>query len=396
MVAAQTTSRPGPLTGRIESLPPLPRVVPEILRVAARSDACAADLAEVIDRDPAIAGKVLRVANSPFFGAANDITDTTRAVVRLGITTIQNLVIGLGTADAFGAGPASSPAHRNLWHHAVATAAAADLVARRVRYHRPEEALLAGLLHDIGQLAMLMWNADAFEEVSRDDPSNGTGFLTRERRRFGSDHTEVGDRLLEHWGLPDVLRVVARDHHRRGSDAKSDLLSLVIFADTLSHHLGIGFDFTVGWPERGRDAMAALGLSSDALMEIAAALPNHVRAAEQMLGQRHRRPDGATARGGRVRWVSRGGEAPSPMHQFMIESEGLAWVSESSSEPPSDRNGDDLLVFVDAPPEPIPNPCVLLEPDRHDRRYEPGRGLCRIPFNFSAFDLRWAREVLSR
>ena len=140
---------------RISKLPPLPAIAQQILAVTGSSDSSGSDVARVLRGDPAIAAKVLQVANSPFYGASQEISQLSRAATRLGVTAVQSLVLGMCARRTMSANTLHRSEHETLWHHATAVAAVCELIARRARFRPVEEAFVAGLLHDTGQLAML-------------------------------------------------------------------------------------------------------------------------------------------------------------------------------------------------------------------------------------------------
>jgi len=382
---------------RIESLPPLPAIVPAILDATTNEAASAEQVADVLRRDPTVAAKVLRIANSPFYSSEREVTDVTRAVIRLGVMAVRNLVVGLCAGSAIRGIGKAREGHGLLWCHSLGTAAAAELIARKLDYALPEEAFIAGLLHDFGQLAMLVTQTARFEQVAQQTQEGGTKFLYRERQAFGMDHTEAGALLLRHWGLPAVLIDAARHHHVDTADELKarPLVAIVALADTLAQRMGMGLDFTTGTSSRTDLALRALGLSSVDAYEIAHALPARVLQATEMFKQTDRvanwvvDEDGPTAT-----WVTPSGSKPDDMARLLLETRGYR-VRTCHPEEISDTEPSGLLIFVDDADVCPDSPGIELIDGLRMRENADHTNRYKIPRNFSTFDLAWAEEHLS-
>lgn len=217
----------------VRDLPPLPTVVTRLVRVVGDQASSAEDVTRVLAGDQALAAKVLKLVNSSFYGQSGEIATITRAVVVLGFAAVRNLALGLAAGGALKqAGGADY--QRRFWTHALATACAADALARRgVLARDPEEAFVAGLLHDVGHPVLALAAPREFATVFGAGPD---GRLEREEAAFGLGHPKAGQMLLRHWKLPDFLGEAARFHHHgkicTGGDAP--LVSVVCLADALA------------------------------------------------------------------------------------------------------------------------------------------------------------------
>lgn len=382
---------------RIETLPPLPAIVPAVIEATSANGASAELIAEVLRRDPTVAAKVLRIANSPFYSRNGDITDISRAVVRLGVMAVRNLVIGLCAGSALRAVGKARQGHALLWYHSVATAAASELIAREVGYPLPEEAFTAGLLHDFGQLAMLVTQPSLFEQVATQSSPGDKRFLHREREAFGMDHTEAGEEILRHWGLPSILRNAARNHHTSSSEefTKCRLTAIVALADTLTQRMGIGLDFTTGTSPRAQAALDALNLSHQEAFRFAQILPARIAETQQMLDQADRIGHWADeATGPNALWVTADGHEPDTMSRLLLESRGYT-VNACRADELNEESVTSLQVFADEAGQLSHLPGIELVPDLRRREETHDTDRCRIPLNFSVFDLLWAEEYLS-
>lgn len=217
---------------KIKNLPPLPLVVQKLIAVMEDENSCANDISEVLSCDQALAGKVLKLVNSSFFGHSGQVSTITRAVVILGMGPLRNLALGMSLAKLLPK-PGEDGVQESFWAHAMACAAASEVLARESGYPDPEEVFIAGLLHDIGQLIL----RDALpQEYAQYQAQGSRNMLEDEKRLLGLPHTTVGQKLMKHWKLPAHLGQVARFHHTTAVfNGKDDpLVSLVTLADAMA------------------------------------------------------------------------------------------------------------------------------------------------------------------
>lgn len=227
------------ITKRIKELPPLPVVVQKLLSVVSDEDSSASDLGDVLSADPALAAKVLKLVNSSFYGLSRKVPTISRAVVILGFSAIRNLAVGLSAHECLkGLEPKTD--WTGFWEHAIHCAAGAYGVAVEEKLDDPEEAFLAGLLHDLGILILHVCFPEPFARLMarpiRPTPAD-------EKETLGISHEAAGLRLLEHWRLPEALCRTARQHHNARLAAKPEnaLLRCVTVGDLLSGVAGHSF-----------------------------------------------------------------------------------------------------------------------------------------------------------
>lgn len=222
--------------GRVRELPPLPLVVQELLAVMRRPESSAEDITRVLSADQALAGKILRLVNSSFYGMPGHVGTISQAVVILGHAALRNLAMSLAVVDSIGR---DLPAERRqvFWQHALATAAGAEVVARHAGLPEPEEAFVAGLLHDIGHLILAIALPSEYERAAA---AGLLGDPDRERDVIGMDHCRAGRLVLQHWRLPSSLVECVRLHHSVGSclGGHTPLLTAVALADRLARLQG--------------------------------------------------------------------------------------------------------------------------------------------------------------
>jgi putative nucleotidyltransferase with HDIG domain len=191
-----------------KDLPTIPVLLARILAVVDGERSSARELVDVMQRDQALTGRVLRLANSGFFGFSRQVATLARAVMILGFSTVRSLAVGVKIWETLRG--RDGLALTELWQHSALVGAAARLIARRVRAADPEEIFTAGLLHDMGRVVLnLRFPAESAAVAS----AAGPDLLERERAAFGIDHTQAGAWLAEAWSLPRSIVEAAGRHH---------------------------------------------------------------------------------------------------------------------------------------------------------------------------------------
>ncbi len=225
----------------MRNLPPLPAVTSQLLAVMEDDNSSAEDVTKVLSGDGTLAAKVLKLVNSSFYGVPTEVKTVTRAVVILGFTGIRNLALGFGTVEALSS-MKSNMDMTAFWSHAMSTAAAAQALAPFVsRRTDPEEAFIAGLMHDIGAYVLAASIPDVYGDIIKAPSSQR---LIQEQEATGFTHATVGQGLLKFWALPETFGNVARYHHDVDVACSGDqpLTNLVAVADILSCIHGADFE----------------------------------------------------------------------------------------------------------------------------------------------------------
>lgn len=223
----------------IDRAPALPQVVAQLLQRLGDTTSSTADLERLIEQDMVLAGKVLKLVNSPFYGRAQPVASIREAVAVIGFASVRSIVLAASTdgllmvdAQAYGLQPGG------LWRQAVATAAVARAIAQRggAPLTTVEVCFAAGLLRDVGMLILAPFLTRSGIRLQRDEGH----LLTRERRAIGYDHSWAGERLAEKWRLPPVLHHCIARHHRSPADDDEPTLGVVRLAERLVFAAGVG------------------------------------------------------------------------------------------------------------------------------------------------------------
>lgn len=228
---------------KIKDLPPLPLVVQKLVRTLDDDNSSADDVMKVLTADQALASKVLKLVNSSFYGMSGEVSTPSRAVVILGFAAIRNLAVGLSVAK-FMSVSGSDDHMQRFWDQSVTTAAACQMLAKRTGYDDPEEAFIAGLLHNIGHMVLNIAVPQEYLQVLADGPEN---ILANEKKHIGLGHAKAGQMLLKHWKLPRSLSSAVRFHHNAKvyTGPEDPLVSLVALADAFACVYGAVYERTM-------------------------------------------------------------------------------------------------------------------------------------------------------
>ncbi|MCD6169929.1 MAG: HDOD domain-containing protein [Candidatus Latescibacteria bacterium] len=224
----------------IAELSGLPDTVVHVMDVINNPKSSAADLAGVISADPALAAKILQVANSAFYGFPRKIATVSLAVVVLGFDALKDLVFSISLLQMFSGGRAEQQSLRKqFWQHSISCGASARFLAKKLGRRLPGESFVAGLLHDIGKLIMSQYWWEDFKRSLELAEREDLTFKEAEEMTFGADHAEVGGWFAESWNLPAQLAETIYYHHSPLM-ARTDvqLVSLVHMANILCHQMG--------------------------------------------------------------------------------------------------------------------------------------------------------------
>ena len=252
------------LVRQVRDLPALPETVLRVLRLADDPKAGVADAAKALVSDQALAARVLKLANSAFYGATRRIATVSEAVVILGMRTTRNLVMAASCESLLeGEVAGYGLPHGALLRHSLACASAAQALARRTRFRGLEEAFVAGLLHDLGKVVMNTYGRKQFADVLVRVQLGSMTYADAELSVFGFGHAEAGACLLERWHLPPSLVAAVRWHHAP-SDALFDspLPCLVHVADAVCQVLDAGRESDGLIPTLHPDALSQLRLTA--------------------------------------------------------------------------------------------------------------------------------------
>ncbi len=266
------------ILGRITTLPTLPPVAARLVALTSDDDASAADVVRLVESDPALTATVLRLCRATDrAGHRRDPMPTvSRAIALLGFNALRNAVLTAGVLQSVPPPHAQSPGvqpgldRAGFWRHSLGVAVVAERLARlqpRLGIE-PELAFVAGLLHDLGKLALDHMLPQAYAQVLALTQTHRGDLAAWETRVLGVDHHRAGRRLAEHWGLPTALaqamalhRAPAAGQPGAQAPAAGDLPRLIGVADALVRERQVGYSGNHTTPHAAARA-AAMGFDA--------------------------------------------------------------------------------------------------------------------------------------
>jgi len=195
------------------NLPTIPGVAVELLACLKETEVDLRELSMIIRRDPALSAKILGFLNSAHFGLRKEITSIQHAATMLGLQAIQTIALSFALVRGMRSSDLAGFDYNRFWKRSILSAAAAAVLGQSRQIAKEEELFLAGLLQDIGMLALQAILPTEYGELNREAGKDHTMLCALERDRFGADHAIVGSWLAELWQLPEIFRLGIRASH---------------------------------------------------------------------------------------------------------------------------------------------------------------------------------------
>jgi HD-like signal output (HDOD) protein/DNA-directed RNA polymerase subunit RPC12/RpoP len=219
----------------LNGLPSMPQIVFRAHEIMEDPNSGTKKVADLIETDQAIAAKVLKMANSAYYGMSGNVSSIQHAAVVLGDKALGELITLAGTSSLLGNklyGYAMDSGE--LWRHSMMVAFGSKIIAQQHMPQLENDAFSVGLIHDVGKLVLdrpVLNRKSLFDEFMADGDKT---FLNAENRILGFDHAEIGFDICQQWQIPDTLAKAIRYHHRPSAASDDDLVSIVSMADTIA------------------------------------------------------------------------------------------------------------------------------------------------------------------
>lgn len=262
------------IRSRKTQIPTLPVVVSNILKVTADERSSARDLALFVEKDQAISNKVLRMANSAYYGLVREVDTVSRAITIIGFNEVVSLTVGMGVFSTLGAHAGNRKIDvRGLWLHSIACGTACRIIGKRKGFEDPARLFLNGLMHDTGKVLLAAYMSQEYDGILEAAADADEPLYLVEKKRLGMDHAYIGGMLMDRWMFPSSLVLPCRHHHDVAAcpSGFQKEAAVAAVADFACHRATLGRS---GSPRAERPSleMELLDLDSDDLEELNSAL----------------------------------------------------------------------------------------------------------------------------
>jgi putative nucleotidyltransferase with HDIG domain len=228
------------LAAAVDGMPAFPKSVQKILELTRDSNATPKDLVQVINNDPVVTVKILKVVNSAYYSLPKQITSVGNAVVYMGFNTIKNLALSIAAIGMLPKDNAAGFDSQQYLLHSLATAAIAKKLALKLDDADPMDCFIAGLLHDFGKVVFAQFMPKEFSQALQLSQAYGRSLHITLQEIIGADHAVVGAMLVEKWRFAPALIETIRNQH--GADLKdTDMIACVFGANQIAKKLNFGF-----------------------------------------------------------------------------------------------------------------------------------------------------------
>ena len=258
------------IRNRDASLPTLPVVIGNLLAKADSESATPEELARFLSNDQSLAARVLRIANSPYYGLLRKIDSIPRAVTVIGFREVVSIALGSGVIGLLTPrekGGLIDPVE--LWRHSIAVGFASKEAGKITGKPLEDSVMLAGLLHDVGKILFLIYFMADYAEVLVKHQAEGIPIHLAEAELLGIDHAQIAFLLMKQWNFPDSICMPVRHHHDIDQcPAEHRAVALLVgAADYACHVAGMGMSANTA-PERNDVNLRAIGLTEQGLEKL--------------------------------------------------------------------------------------------------------------------------------
>jgi putative nucleotidyltransferase with HDIG domain len=236
---------------------------------------------DAIQKDPDLTARLLRLANSPFFGFASRLTTVAEAVSLLGIQQIQDMITASSVLEQFKGVPDTLVNKHSFWRHSLAVGVTARLLAMERRLPKPDKFFVAGLLHDVGRLVLLLQAPECAAEVFALGQRQRILLRDAEKQVLGYDHQQIAAELLQSWSYPPVLVQAVGYHHTPVQSLARTEAAVVHVADHLVNAMALGSSGEQWVQPLDERAWTTLGLAPEDLQRIVEAADAQMLAVEE-------------------------------------------------------------------------------------------------------------------
>ncbi len=232
----------------LQNLPTLPVIATEIMRVMRNDSYSVSQIQRVIEKDPPLAMKVLKVANSAYYGMKNPVKSLRHALVLIGMRQLSNIAISFSILKKFD-DQSSDMEWEKFWEHCIAVGFVTELMVEDYGIITRENPYTVGLLHDIGKLILNILEPGKYSGVYQEVKKSKRSFYEIENEQLNITHCDVGKMLAEKWKMSTILTDIVENHHRidNAGDESKLIVAVLEVADHVCNISGLSFgtDFDI-------------------------------------------------------------------------------------------------------------------------------------------------------
>lgn len=259
------------ITSKIKNLPTLPDIAHKVVSLVKNERTSAKDLSKLISYDQAISFRLLKVANSAYYGFSSEVSTVQRAITILGFDEVKRLSVGIAVVNFMkGTTNANAFMSDEFWKHSVGCSLAAKIICNKIDKLNLEMVSTASLLHDIGKLILNNFFPEEYGTILEKAQREDVSMVDVEQETLGFSHADVGGWLSSKWKFPPSLRFPIEYHHRVGEVDEENILqvSIVHLADIICKKANIGNSGGNGIPSFQKSAQETLQIKEEEMNSI--------------------------------------------------------------------------------------------------------------------------------
>ncbi len=260
----------------ISTVPTVPSVLKQLSTIIENPKISLNEISHFVSKDPALTTKILQMVNSALYGFPGRISSVNHAVMLLGLNVVKGLLLSVSVFEIM------HKAMMGLREHSIGVAIASKVIAQKKGLKEPEEVFVAGLLHDVGKVILILMYPEEYDKAVKESEASSIAIFDTERYHFSETHAAVAGWLSEKWHFPKKLCDCLANHHRPQVSTLAPLeTSIVHMADILVKARGIGFSGDNLVPELNPQAHEILSLTEADLREVLKELEDSVEQTEE-------------------------------------------------------------------------------------------------------------------
>jgi putative nucleotidyltransferase with HDIG domain len=254
---------------RVKDIPSLPQFVVETLNKLDDPTSSAVDVGNKLSKDEGLVVRVLRLANSAYYGLSRRVTGVSEAISYLGFKTVKSIVLAASVYKFMDSTFSGYSLDRGqLWKHSQSVAASCRYLSEKLKICDPEEAYVGGLMHDVGKIVLNDYVRFGYSIILRLVEEDNVPFCEAERQVLGFDHAQVGGLVMEQWNLPEAYVYITTYHHTpwelpENEKEFQNIVDLVHVGNAICIMLGVGIGADGMQYNISTDSLERLGLGDN-------------------------------------------------------------------------------------------------------------------------------------